>query len=137
MLNNRTLSVFAMDQYDTLLFSSTLQDIGMQNNYEIRGSCFFVSEEDTKKSITLCPRGADSNKVFFYYYFILFVFFLLLIKSPEEERDSWIEDIKFFRDKCKEKPLKIRGETGNSGDDLNDDTIKSMTDMQNMALNVK
>ncbi len=83
VLNNRTLSVFEANHYDTIAFSVNLHAIKkIELHPKDPKACFVVTTDDEKR-ITLCAMRGDSSD------------------SMENIRKDWVKQIYFFRDHCR------------------------------------
>ena len=79
-MNNRTLTIFQADHYDSVSFSVALPDIKIQENTLDSNNCFDILDTRSDKSVSLCGMAYSSYK-----------------KGAKEE---WVREIEFFRDKC-------------------------------------
>lgn len=60
VMNNRTLSIFAGDEYESLLNGFTLKRSSIVMDQK-KPQCFYVNQDDGKKA-RLCPFGSDNSK---------------------------------------------------------------------------
>ena len=83
ILNNRTLTVFSGESYESVVFSVPLSDIMLQANWtESKESCFVVKNTRAFDQIVLCAiTGA---------------------RDPSKDKKEWLDAIQLFKSKCYE-----------------------------------
>jgi len=81
VLNNMTFTVFQTDSYDDVLFSTSLESIGVQA-YDQDENCFTAFDGRVGKSITLCSLETLTGI------------------SLKENRNEWVKEIGFFKEDC-------------------------------------
>lgn len=81
ILTPLNLTVYESEVFDVAAFFVSLQNLKIIEDFEKFPECFRLRDCITKKSIVLC--GIKQLK-----------------GSAEEEKEDWVKDIEFFRDKC-------------------------------------
>ena len=82
ILNNRTLSVFEAQIFDTISYSVNLLAIKtIENHPEDEKACFVITGDENKR-ITLCSMGSDTTD------------------TPENIKKEWVKQIYFFKNHC-------------------------------------
>ena len=82
VLNNRTLSVYEANHYDTIAFAVNLQSIKSIQNYpDDVNSCFVITSDDDKR-IVLCSMRGDTSA------------------SAPDIKKEWVKQIFFFKEHC-------------------------------------
>lgn len=102
VMNNRTLTVFENDQYESALFSVILRDMKVMDYLKDKEDCLVVIDNKQEKRVVLC--GLDDK---------------------QKEKEEWVKEIKFFRDYCFHDLQPGKGKLGQSG---NTDDISAKSD---------
>ena len=100
ILNNRTLTVFSGESYDSVVFSVPLSDIMLHANWtDSPESCFVVKNTKAFTQIVLCALTGSQD--------------------PSKDKKNWLDAIGLFKSQCYE-GMKI------APDEDNDDPILNM-----------
>ena len=92
ILNNKTLTVFESDDYQTIIFSMNLENLKtIENSSEDPENCFILKDCIHENRISLC--GFSSG-----------------IEKASKQKKEWLKQIYFFRDKCQEDGNKYNDE---------------------------
>ena len=82
VLNNRTITVFESDDYQTIIFALNLEHLKTIENDPLDAeNCFILKDCSSENKISLC---GFSNS----------------LEKPWQQKKEWVKQIYFFRDKC-------------------------------------